>query len=89
MSFGEFVFSVGFIQKTTKENLVIKGNNRISPRNQSGKTLEHSRRQTTEAWAKWPRKWAGQLAMGPFTLHFQKVPPLPPRIASMMFLKSV
>jgi hypothetical protein len=55
MSFGEFVFSAGFIQKTTKEDLVIKGN----------KTLEHSRRQTTKGWAKWPRKWAGQPAMGP------------------------
>jgi hypothetical protein len=52
MSFGESMFSVRFIQKTAKGDLFVKGNDRIPPRNQHGKTLEHSRRQTTEAWAK-------------------------------------
>jgi hypothetical protein len=29
MSFGESVFSAGFIQKTVKEDLIVKGNNEI------------------------------------------------------------
>ena len=49
MSFGEFVFSVGFIQKDDKEDLFLKGNHGIPPRKQCRKTLEHSRRQPTEA----------------------------------------
>jgi hypothetical protein len=32
MSFGESVFSAGFIQKTVKEDLIVKGNNEIPPR---------------------------------------------------------
>jgi hypothetical protein len=48
MSFGESVFSAGFIQKTVKENLIVKGNNGIPPRKQHGKTLEDSRRCSTE-----------------------------------------
>jgi hypothetical protein len=55
-SFGEFVFSAEFIQKNTKEDLFIKGNDGIPPRNQCEKDLEGTRRQTTEAWAIWPRK---------------------------------
>jgi hypothetical protein len=47
MSFGESVFSAGFIQKTVKENLIVKGNNGIPPRKR-GKTLEDSRRCSTE-----------------------------------------
>jgi hypothetical protein len=31
MSFGESVISAGFIQKTTKGDLFVKGNNRIPP----------------------------------------------------------
>jgi hypothetical protein len=54
MSFGESVFLAGFIQKTAKGDLFIKGNNRIPPQNLRGKDLEGTRRQTTEAWAIWP-----------------------------------
>ena len=49
MSFGESMFSVGFNQKPIKEDLFIKRNHGIPPRNQRGKTLEDSRRQITEA----------------------------------------
>ena len=49
MSFGESVFSAGFIQKTVKEDLFVKGNYGIPPCNQRGKTLEDSRRRITEA----------------------------------------
>jgi hypothetical protein len=56
------VFLVGFIQETTKRDPFIKGNDGIPLWNQRGKTLEHSRRQTTEAWAKWPWKWADRPA---------------------------
>ena len=48
MSFGEFVFSAGFIQKTVNDDLFIKGNYGIPPRNRRGKTLEDSRRRITE-----------------------------------------
>ena len=49
MSFGESVFLAGFIQKTIKEDLFVKGNYRIPPCNQRGKTLEDSRKWITEA----------------------------------------
>ena len=49
MSFGEYVFLAGFNQKIAKEDLFIKGNYRISSRNQCGKTLEDSKRLSTEA----------------------------------------
>ena len=49
MSFGEFMFSAGFIQKTVKGDLFVKGNYRIPPRNQHGKTLEDSIRRITKA----------------------------------------
>ena len=49
MSFGESMFSVGFNQKTAKEDLFVKGNHGMPPRNQRGKTLEDSRRLSTEA----------------------------------------
>ena len=48
MSFDEFMFLAGFNQKTAKEDLFIKGNHRIPPRKQHGKTLEDSRRLSTE-----------------------------------------
>ena len=51
MSFGKFVFPVGFNQKTAKEDLIVKGNYGIPPRYLRGKTLEGSRRQITEAEA--------------------------------------
>ena len=49
MSFGESVFSVGFIQKTTKEDLIVEGNYGIPPWHLRGKTLGGSRRKITEA----------------------------------------
>ena len=49
MSFGESVFSAGFIQKTIKGEQFVKGNYGIPPRHLRGKTLEGSRRQITEA----------------------------------------
>ena len=48
MSFDESVFSVGFIQKTVKGDLFVKGNYGIPPRKQRGKILEDSRRLSTE-----------------------------------------
>jgi hypothetical protein len=39
MSFGESMFLAEFNQKTAKEDLFIKGNHGISPRNRRGKTL--------------------------------------------------
>jgi hypothetical protein len=48
-SFGESVFSTGFIQKTVKGDLFVKGNCEIPPHKQRGKILEDSRRLSTEA----------------------------------------
>ena len=42
------MFLPGFNQKTTKEDLFVKGNYGISPRNQRGMTLDDSRRRITE-----------------------------------------
>jgi hypothetical protein len=42
MSFGESVFLARFNQKTAKEDLVVKGNHGIPPRNWHGKTLGDS-----------------------------------------------
>ena len=44
MSFGESMILAGFIQKTVKEDLFVKGNYGILPRNRRGKTLDDSRR---------------------------------------------
>ena len=49
MSFGESVFSAGFIQKIVKGDLFNKGNYKIMPHKQRGKTLEDSRRLSTKA----------------------------------------
>ena len=49
MSFGEYVFLVGFNQKTTKEDLIVKGKYGVSPQYPCGKTLEESRSHITEA----------------------------------------
>ena len=49
ISFGESVFPAGFNQKPAKEDLFVKGNHGIPPRNRYGKTLEDSRRLSTEA----------------------------------------
>ena len=48
MSFGESMFSAGFIQKTTKGDLFIKGNHVIPQHNRCGKTLEDSRSLSTK-----------------------------------------
>ena len=49
MSFGESVFSAGFIQRIVKGDLFVKGNYGILPLKQSEKILEDSKRLTTEA----------------------------------------
>ena len=49
MSFGKFVFLVGFNQKTAKVDLFVKGNRLIPQDKQHGKTLEDSRRLSTKA----------------------------------------
>ena len=43
------MFSAGFIQKTIKGDLFVKGNYGIPPRKQHGKILEDSWRLSTEA----------------------------------------
>jgi hypothetical protein len=48
MSFGEFLISAGFIQKTTKGDLFIKRNQRIIMWHLCGKVLEDSRRLSAE-----------------------------------------
>ena len=40
MSFRESMFSAGFIQKITKEDLIVKENYEIPPRHRCGKDLE-------------------------------------------------
>ena len=49
MSFSEYVLSARFNQKTIMEDLFVKGNHRIPPRKQRGKTIEDSRWLSTEA----------------------------------------
>ena len=67
MSFGESMFSTGFIQKTVKGDLFVKGNYGIPPRKQCGKILEDSRRLSTKAYpeglpcgAGWPHLQANR-----------------------------
>ena len=60
MSFGESVFSTGFIQKTAKEDLIVEGKYGIPPLYLRGKTLEGSKRQITEAGLNPLPCWAGQ-----------------------------
>ena len=43
------MFSAGFIEKTVKGDLFVKGNYGIPPHKQRGKILEDSRRLSTEA----------------------------------------
>jgi hypothetical protein len=50
MSFGESMFAAGFNQKTTKEDLFIKGNLGISSCNQCGKTLHRSKARVPDMW---------------------------------------
>ena len=49
MSFGKYVFSVGFNQKTVKDDLFIKANHVYPQQNYCEKTLEHSGWQLTKA----------------------------------------
>ena len=49
MSFDESVLSTGFNQKTTKEDIFVKGNYGSPPHKQRGKILEDSRRLSIEA----------------------------------------
>ena len=48
MSFGESVFPAGFNQKTSKEDLIVKGKHGIPPWYVCGKTLEGSRSHVIE-----------------------------------------
>jgi hypothetical protein len=48
MNFGESAFSTEFNQKTSKGGLFVKRNHGIMPRHLHGKTLEDSRRLSTE-----------------------------------------
>ena len=52
-SFGEFVFSVGFIQKTIKVDLHVRINCAYPQRNRHQKVLEDSRGLHTEAEPEW------------------------------------
>ena len=78
MSFGESVFSAGFIQKTVKGDLFVKGNYGIPPRKQRGKTLEESTRLSTEAepvpltcGASWPHLQGSDLWVPLVSLRFE------------------
>jgi hypothetical protein len=88
MSFGESVFLAGFIQKTTKRDLFVKGNFRIALRHQRGKDLEGTKRQTTEAWANWPWKWAGRPATEPKWAHLAMSVPYRLRVCIYAILSS-
>ena len=62
-SVGEYVTVGGFNQKIAPGTTVIhsKQANRRQQVIQPAKTAkDNSRRHYAEAWAKWPRKWAGQ-----------------------------
>jgi hypothetical protein len=69
-SFGESVISSGYIQKTVKGNLHVRGNHGIPPRELHGKTLEDSRRlhrgeaRGTAMWGR-PAPHAGRPAPWP------------------------
>ena len=49
MSFGESIFSAGFIKKTIMVDLHVRFNRAYPPRNGHKKTLEHFRRQIIKA----------------------------------------
>jgi hypothetical protein len=60
MSLGESMFLAGFNQKTTKEDLNVKGKYGIPPRHPHGKTLEGSRSHATKAEDEAPTCGAGR-----------------------------
>ena len=74
MSFGESVFSAGFILKTAKEDLFIKANHVYPQQNRREKTLEDSRRQTNKAEGRW-------LPCGAIQPHLLAARPLGPPIS--------
>jgi len=53
MSFGESIFSAGFIQKTIKVDLHVRFNHAYPQRNEHQKTLEDSRGLYTKAEPEW------------------------------------
>ena len=52
MSFGKSIFPTGFNQKTTKDDLIVKGKYRVPLRYLRGKTQEGSKSHVTEAESK-------------------------------------
>ena len=60
MSFGEFVFSAGFIQKTVKVDQIVKVNHACPQQKLPQKVPEDSRRHHTEAEGKMPPGGAGR-----------------------------
>ena len=88
MSFGESMFLAGFNQKTAKEDLFVKLNHGIPPRNQHGKTLEVSRRLSTEAGHMSLTSYPAP--MGPtYHPHCCVSSPLPPRMHQRRLFKLV
>ena len=81
MSFGESIFSVGFIQKAIKADLHVRINHTYLPRNGHQKVPEDSRGHHTEAGAKW-------LPCGAALPHLQAARPLGPP-ASLCLVMSV
>ena len=74
MSFGESVFSAGFIQKTIKLDLHVRFNRAYQQRNGHQKTLEDSRGLHTEAKPEW-------LIGGASRPHLQAAWPLGPPVS--------
>ena len=81
MSFGESVFLVGFNQKTTKEDLIVKGKYRVPSWYIRGKTLEGSRSHVTKAeghpligGASRPAGGASRPPLGPPISHLRGSP---------------
>ena len=71
------MFLATFNQKTVKEDLFVKGNHGILPRNQRGKVPEDSRRLSTEAGldpltcgATWPHYQVAHLVWAPPVILF-------------------
>ena len=69
MNFGESMFSAGFNQKAVKEDLFVKGNHGIPPRDQRGKVLEDFRRLSTKVGL-------DPLTCGASWPHLEPTPPL-------------
>ena len=74
MSFRESIFLAGFNQKTIKEDLFVKGNHGIPPRNQCGKVPEDSRRLSTKGDHM-------SLTCGAIWPHLEASQPMPPHVS--------